>query len=223
MIDFYTAGTPNGYKVAIMLEECGLAFTPHYLDLAALEQKRTDFLAINPNGRIPAIVDRDASDFPVFESGAILVYLADKTGQFLSSDPLERSVVTQWLMWQMAGLGPMTGQLNVFRHYFPEKLPAAIERYERECYRLYGVLDRQLAERRFVAGEDYSIADIAAWPWILSHGWAGLSLVDYPSLQRWYEEIGDRRAVKAGLQWPPLSDPAANYDVQVQGTQRTLS
>jgi len=223
VIDFYTAGTPNGYKVAIMLEECGLDYTAHYLDLAALEQKQPSFLAINPNGRIPAIVDRNAGDFAVFESGAILAYLADKTGLFLPTDPLKRSAVTQWLMWQMAGLGPMTGQLNVFRHYFPDKIAAVIERYERECYRLYGVLDRQLERHPFVAGETYTIADIACWPWILTHGWARLSLEQYPALKRWYDQVGKRPGVEAGLKSPPLKDPGADYDRQVVGTRNTLS
>ena len=223
MIDFYTAGTPNGYKVAIMLEECGLAFTPHYLDLASLEQKQASFVAINPNGRIPAIVDRDAGDFVVFESGAILMYLAEKTGMLCPADPLGRSVVIQWLMWQMAGLGPMSGQLNVFRHYFPQKIPAVIERYERECYRLYGVLDGQLAKHAFVAGDEYTIADVACWPWILSSAWAGLSLEAYPALGHWYETVGERPAVRAGLKSPPLKDPSEDYKRQVHGARKTLT
>jgi len=223
VIDFYTSGTPNGYKVAIMLEECRIAFTPHYLDLAALEQKQEAFLAINPNGRIPAIVDSDAQNFAVFESGAILVYLAEKTGMFFPVSGPERSIVMQWLMWQMAALGPMTGQLNVFRHYFPEKIPAVIARYERECHRLYGVLDRQLSNHLFVGGQHYTIADIACWPWILSHGWARLSLERYPALQRWYEKVGDRPGVRAGLQWPPLKDPGTDYKQQVAGTLKTLA
>jgi len=223
VIDFYTAGTPNGYKVAIMLEESGLAFTPHYLDLASLEQKQASFVAINPNGRIPAIVDRDAGDFVVFESGAILMYLAEKTGMLCPADPLGRSVVIQWLMWQMAGLGPMSGQLNVFRHYFPQKIPAVIERYERECYRLYGVLDGQLAKHAFVAGDEYTIADVACWPWILSYAWAGLSLEAYPALGRWYETVGERPAVRAGLKSPPLKDPSEDYKRQVHGARKTLT
>jgi glutathione S-transferase len=223
VIDFYSAGTPNGYKVSIMLEECGLQYTPHYLDLGALEQKRDSFVAINPNGRIPAIVDRDAGDFAVFESGAILIYLAEKTGLFCPREPRVRSVVLQWVMWQMAGLGPMTGQLNVFRHYFPEKIASVISRYERECYRLYGVLERQLARHPFVAGADYSIADMACWPWILSHRWAGLSLESYPAVHGWFDQIRSRPAVQAGLQKPPLKDPGAEYERQVAATRPTLS
>ncbi|HWM68900.1 MAG TPA: glutathione binding-like protein [Steroidobacteraceae bacterium] len=223
MLDFYTAGTPNGYKVAIMLEECGIAYTPRYLDLGALEQKQDWFTAINPNGRVPAIVDHDAAHFAVFESGAILIYLADKTGLFCPTDSLGRTTVLQWLMWQMAGLGPMTGQLNVFRHYFPEKLEPVINRYERECYRLYGVLERQLVKQRFVAGSEYSIADIACWPWILSYGWAGLSLDNFPALQQWFEEVKARPAVTAALKCPPLKDPAADYRRQVESTRPTLA
>jgi GST-like protein len=181
------------------------------------------FIAINPNGRIPAIVDRSAGDFAIFESGAILIYLADKTGMFCPTDPLKRSVVMQWLMWQMAGLGPMMGQLNVFRHYFPEKIDAVITRYERECYRLYGVLERQLTRQPFVAGSEYSIADVACWPWVLSHGWAKLSLERYPAVQSWYEKVGARPAVIAGLTSPPLRDPGADYRGQVEATRRMLS
>jgi GST-like protein len=223
VLDFYTAGTPNGYKVAIMLEECGLAYTPRCLDLGALEQKQDWFTAINPNGRVPAIVDHDAAHFAVFESGAILIYLADKTGLFCPTDTPGRSTVLQWLMWQMAGLGPMTGQLNVFRHYFPEKLEPVINRYERECYRLYGVLERQLVKQRFVAGSEYSIADIACWPWVLSHGWAGLSVGNFPALRRWFEEVKARPAVTAALKCPPLKDPAADYRRQVESTRPTLA
>ena len=213
MIDFYTAATPNGYKVAIMLEECALPYRPHFLSLAANEQKTPDFLAINPNGRIPAIVD---DGFPVFESGAILLYLAEKTGRFLSIDPQERSVAVQWLMWQMGGLGPMMGQLNVFSRYFPEKIPAAIDRYTRESYRLFRVMEARLATVPYLAGRDYGVADMAAWPLVAIHDWPGLSLDDYPNLARWHGEIAARPAVIAAQQVPPRQTDTA------EGARRTV-
>ena len=225
MIDFFTAGTPNGYKVAIMLEECGLPYTAHIMSLSALEQKQPAFTAINPNGRIPAIVDHDEGDFPVFESGAILIYLAEKAGKLVPADRLGRSRITQWVVWQMAGLGPMMGQLNVFRHYFPERLPSVIDRYSRESYRLFGVLEAQLAFQAYVAGDEYSIADIACWPWVLAHGWSELSLADYPALKRWFELIGERPAVKRGLLVPPMTLPKdeKHYAEVVKDTRKTLS
>ena len=225
MIDFFTAGTPNGYKIAIMLEECGLPYTAHIMNLSALEQKQPSFTAINPNGRIPAIVDHDEGDFPVFESGAILIYLAEKAGKLIPADRLGHSRITQWVVWQMAGLGPMMGQLNVFRHYFPERLPSVVERYSRESYRLFGVLEGQLASHAYVAGDEYSVADIACWPWVLAHGWSELSLTDYPVLKRWFELIGERPAVKRGLLVPPVTLPKdeKHYAEVVKDTRRTLS
>lgn len=199
MIDFYTAATPNGYKVAIMLEETGLPYTPHFLSLSDNDQKQPDFVAINPNGRIPAIVD---GGFAVFESGAILLYLAEKSARFLSIDPNERSTAVQWLMWQMGGLGPMMGQLNVFRNYFPEQIPAAIERYDREVNRLFGVLDRRLGESAFVGGRDYGVADMACWPWVASHDWSGVSLDPYPALARWKDTLAERPAIQRAQQVP---------------------
>ena len=206
MIDFYTAATPNGYKISILLEEAGIPYTPHFLNLGEQDQKAPEFLAINPNGRIPAIVDRDADDFAVFESGAILLYLAEKTGQFLPTDAKGRSTAIQWLMWQMGGLGPIMGQLNVFSRYFPERLPAAIERYERESYRLFGVLEGRLGETPWLAGPDYSIADMASWPWVAAHAWPGLSLDDYPRLAEWHARIAARPAVQRAMQVPPRVD-----------------
>ncbi len=222
MIDFYTAATPNGHKVAIMLEELTLPYTPHFLSLPDNEQKRPDFLAVNPNGRIPAIVDRDAGDFAVFESGAILLYLAEKAGRFLPLDPKDRSVAVQWLMWQMSALGPMMGQLNVFKRYFPETIPAAIERYERESYRLFGVMDRRLGTSEYLAGHDYGIADMAAWPWIDIHGWPGLSLDDYPNLARWHGAIAERPAVRRGLQVPPREPRTEETDRTLADQARTM-
>src|SRR3954470_3889489 len=165
MIELFTAATPNGWKVSIALEELGLPYTALPISLGKLEQKEEWFLEINPNGRIPAIVDHDNDDFVVFESGAILIYLAEKSGQFLPAEPKARSRVLQWLMFQMSGVGPMMGQANVFFRYAPEKLPWAIGRYQRECRRLFEVLDGHLAGNQFLAG-DYSIADIATWPWV---------------------------------------------------------
>jgi len=203
MIDFYTAATPNGYKVSIMLEECGIEYTPHFIDMPAQQQKSPEFLAINPNGRIPAIVD---DGFPVFESGAILIWLAEKTGKFLPSDAKARSTVIQWLMWQMGGLGPMMGQLNVFKRYFPEHIPAAIERYERETYRLFGVMEGRLERSAYLGGDGYSIADIACWPWVQAHEWPGLTLDGHPHLKAWAQKIGEREAVKRAVQVPPRGD-----------------
>jgi GST-like protein len=203
MIDLYTAPTPNGWKASIVLEELGLPYSVHALDLGKLEQKSEAYLRINPNGRIPAIVDRDAGDFPVFESGAILLYLAEKTGRLLPSDAKGRSRTIQWLMFQMGGLGPMQGQANVFFRYAPEKIPFAIERYQRETRRLYEVLDRRLGEAEYLAG-DYSIADIASWPWVTLHGWAGVALDGLDHVQRWVEAVGARPAVQRGRAVPTM-------------------
>lgn len=201
MIDLYTAATPNGYKVSVTLEELGIPYRVRRIDMGANEQKRPEFLAINPNGRIPAIVDRDNGDFPVFESGAIMIYLAEKAGRLLPTDIKGRSEVVQWLMWQMGGLGPMMGQANVFSRYFPEHLPAAIDRYRRESRRLLEVLDTRLADHRWLAGE-YSIADIASWCWARTHAWPGVSIDGLPHLQRWIGEIDARPAVQRGISVP---------------------
>lgn len=203
MIDLYTAPTPNGIKVSIMLEEVGLPYTVHPVRLDRGEQASEAFLRISPNGRIPAIVDRDAGDFAVFESGAILVYLAEKTGQLMPADPAGRSLVMQWLMFQMSGVGPMQGQAHVFFRYAPEKIPYAIQRYQKETRRLYEVLDTRLAKAPFLAG-DYSIADIATWPWVRRYYWAGVALDGLDNLQRWLEEVGERPAVMRGKQVPSM-------------------
>lgn len=202
MIELYTAATPNGHKVSIALEELGLPYTLKVLDLAAGEQKTPAFLAINPNGRIPAIVDREAGDFAVFESGAILIYLAEKTGRLMPSDVQGRSRVIQWLMFQMGGVGPMMGQANVFFRYFPEKIQAAIDRYQGESKRLLRVLDGQLKDHEYLAG-DYSIADIANWAWVRTHRWSGVDVSDLPHLQRWLADIRARPAVQRGIEAPP--------------------
>lgn len=205
MIDLYTAPTPNGWKASIMLEETGLAYEVKAVQLGKLEQKEDWFLAINPNGRIPAIVDRGEDDFAVFESGAILVYLAEKTGQFLPSEKLARSRVMQWLMFQMGGVGPMQGQANVFFRYAPEKIPFAIERYQNETRRLYEVLDRQLADREYLC-DDYTIADIATHPWVALHGWAGVETEDLPHLSRWIQLVASRPAVQVGRTVPKIEE-----------------
>lgn len=202
MIDLYTAATPNGHKVSIALEELGLPYTLRVLDLTAGEQKRPAFLAINPNGRIPAIVDREAGDFAVFESGACLIYLAEKTGRLMPADAIGRSRVLQWLMFQMGGIGPMMGQANVFFRYFPEKIPAVIDRYQGETKRLFRVLDGHLKDHEYLAG-DYSIADIANWAWVRTHRWSGVDIDDLPHLRRWRDAIRARPAVQRGIEVPP--------------------
>lgn len=219
MIDLYTAATPNGWKVSIALEELGLPYQVHSVRLEKLEQKAPWFLALNPNGRIPAIVDRSNGDFPVFESGAILLYLAEKTGRLLSNEPKARSIALQWLMFQMGGLGPMQGQANVFFRYAPEKIQYAIDRYQNETKRLYTVLDARLQENEYIAGE-YSIADIATWPWVSIHAWAGLEIGDLPNLARWLELVGKRPAVQKGRAVPTSIDPASGAeDVKKAGAR----
>ena len=202
MIDLYTAATPNGHKISIALEELALPYTLHTLDLSGGAQKKPDFLKINPNGRIPAIVDRSEDDFAVFESGAILVYLAEKTGRLMPTDVKGRSRVMQWLMFQMGGIGPMMGQANVFFRYFPEKIPAAIDRYQGESTRLFRVLDGHLKDHEYLAG-DYSIADIANWAWVRTHKWSGVAMDDMPHLKRWTDAIRARPAVLRGIEMPP--------------------
>ena len=202
MIDLYTAATPNGHKVSIALEELGLPYTLRVLDLAKGEQKTPAFLAINPNGRIPAIIDHEAGGFAVFESGAILIYLAEKTGRLMPTDVQGRSRVIQWLMFQMGGVGPMMGQANVFFRYFPEKIQPAIDRYQGESKRLLTVLDGHLKDHEYLAG-DYSIADIANWAWVRTHRWSGVDVSDLPHLQRWMDVIRQRPAVQRGIEAPP--------------------
>ena len=202
MIDLYYWPTPNGWKVSIALEELGLAYEMIPVNIGRGAQFEPEFLAISPNNRIPAIVDRDpeggGEPIAVFESGAILLYLADKTGRLIPDEARGRKQAIEWLMWQMGGLGPMLGQAHHFRAYAPEKSPYAIERYTNETNRLYGVLDKQLAGREYIAGE-YSIADIACWPWIVPHERQGQKLEDTPHLQQWYERMKQRPAVQRGF------------------------
>jgi GST-like protein len=200
VIDLHYWPTPNGHKITMMLEETGLEYTIHPVDIGKGEQFAPDFLKIAPNNRMPAIVDHapavGAAPISVFESGAILLYLAEKTGRFGGDDLRERTEINQWLMWQMGGLGPMLGQNHHFNIYAPEKIPYAMERYVKETNRLYGVLDRQLAGRDFIAGA-YSVADMAAYPWIVPHEAQGQKLADFPNLKRWFETVAERPATIA--------------------------
>jgi GSH-dependent disulfide-bond oxidoreductase len=197
MIDLYYWTTPNGHKITMFLEEVGLPYTLHAINIGKGDQFQPEFLKIAPNNRIPAIVDRQPTDggqpIPVFESGAILLYLADKVGKLIPNDVRGRAEVLQWLFWQMGGLGPMAGQNHHFNQYAPEKIPYAIDRYVKETGRLYGVLDQRLSDREFVAG-NYSIADIAAYPWIVPHERQEQNLADFPNLQRWFAAIQARPA-----------------------------
>ena len=211
MIDLYSAATPNGYKASITLEELELPYELHWLKLSDGDQKQPWFLKINPNGKIPAIVDRDAGDFAVFESGAILIYLAEKAGRLMPTDARGRSEVIQWLMFQMGGLGPMMGQANVFYRYFPEKLQGAIDRYQHESRRLLTVLDGRLADHEYLAG-DYSIADIANWCWARTYEWGGIDVSGLDHLLRWIDAVGARPAVIRGSNIPPRSDDAKALD-----------
>jgi GSH-dependent disulfide-bond oxidoreductase len=200
MIDLYTWSTPNGRKVSIMLEECGLEYAAHPVDISKDEQFKADFLKISPNNRIPAIIDRD-NGRSLFESGAILMYLAEKTGQFWPKDPAAHWQTMEWLMWQMGGVGPMIGQVHHFLRNAKGKAPYAEERYVKEAHRLYGVLDRRLAQVEYLAGT-YSIADMATWPWISRFEWHTVDLNKYPNVARWYKAIAARPAVVKGYHVP---------------------
>jgi GST-like protein len=203
MIDVYSAGTPNGHKVHIMLEECGLPYRIHSIDIRAGDQFKPEFLAISPNNKIPAIVDSEGPDgkpFSLFESGAILIYLASKVGKFLGKTDAEKFTTLQWVMFQMGGVGPMLGQTHHFRIYAPEKIQYAIDRYTNETRRLYGVIDTQLSKHAYLAGEEYTIADIATFPWLRSWKNQGIDWNDFPHAKRWFDEISERPAVKRGVE-----------------------
>jgi GSH-dependent disulfide-bond oxidoreductase len=225
-IDLYTAPTPNGWKASVALEELGLPYTVKPVNIMSGEQKKPDYLRLNPNGRIPTIVDRDNGDFAVFESGAILIYLAEKTGRLMPGDVQGRSRVIQWLMFQMGGVGPMMGQANVFYRYFPEKIQPAIDRYQHEGRRLFEVLDTRLGESEYLAGPEYSIADIANWCWVRTHKWSGISVDGLTHLQRWMSAINARPAARRGVEipvkLPDLSDDAKGADSFVQGARTIL-
>ena len=201
MIDLYTSNTPNGYKVSIMLEELKLPYNVIAVDLVKKEQKKAKYLKLNPNGRVPTIVDRENENFVVFESGAILIYLAEKTGQLLPEQPEKRSKVLQWLMFQMGGLGPMQGQAHVFYRYTPEKIEYAINRYQKETLRLYQVLDNQLKNNEYLA-DVFSIADIATWPWVRRHRWAGIEIEKLYNLRCWMRNLENRPAFQKGIEVP---------------------
>ena len=203
MIDVYSWATPNGHKVHIMLEECGLSYMVHAVDIGAGDQFKPEFLRISPNNKIPAIVDSEGSDgrpISLFESGAILIYLAGKTGKFLPGDVRGKYESLQWLMFQMGGVGPMLGQAHHFRLYAPEKIDYAIQRYSNEAKRLYGVMDTQLSRNAYIAGAEYTIADIAIWPWLRSHKNQGIDLDEFKSVKRWFDEIAERPAVQRGIE-----------------------
>ena len=220
MIDLYTAATPNGQKIHIMLEECGLEFRAHWIDIDAGEQFAPEFLTISPNNKIPALVDHDGPEGPIslFESGAILLYLAEKSGRFLPTAPTRRWETVQWLMWQMGGFGPMLGQAHHFNKYAPENptgpvvLPYAQARYTNEAARLYGVLDKRLAERRYVVGDDYTIADMAIFPWCRLHARQGQNIADFPNVMRWFEGVAARPAVAKDMD--ELEDIVGDWDVE---------
>ena len=218
-IKLYTAATPNGWKISIALEEMALPYEVRVIDFASQEQKADWYLKLNPNGRIPTIEDQG---FVVFESGAILVYLAEKTGKFLPRHVPGRSRVMQWLMFQMSAIGPMMGQANVFLRYFPETIQPAIDRYQREVLRLFGVLDRQLASHEYIAAED-SIADMALWPWVSGYEWSGVSIEEFASLQRWLALVGARPAVQAGRDVPIKRDRAAEIEQALKAAPKMLA
>lgn len=203
MIELHFWPTPNGLKPLILLEELGLPYTIHPVDITKGDQFKPEFLALSPNNRIPAILDTEPADggapLGIFESGAILSYLAETHGRFLPDDPRGRIRVNEWLYWQVGGLGPMAGQAHHFRRFAPEPVPYAIERYTKETNRLYGVMERRLAEVPYLAGADYTIADMASWPWVARHEWQGQDLGDFPHLKRWYDDIAARPAVQKSL------------------------
>ena len=211
MLELLTSETPNGWKVAILLEELRVSYKVTPISLTNRVQKEDWYVALNPNGRIPTLVDHDAGDFAIFESGAIMIYLAEKTGKLMPTDVKGRSRVIQVLMFQMGGLGPMMGQANVFYRYFPEKLQGAIDRYQHESRRLLTVLDGRLADHEFLAG-DYSIADIANWCWARTYEWGGIDVSGLDNLKRWIDAVGVRPAVIKGSNIPPRSDDAKALD-----------
>jgi len=201
MIDFYTAATPNGHKVSCTLEALEMDYEVHVVNLVEGEQKKPAFLKISPNGRIPAIVDRDANNLSIFESGAIMIYLAEKAGKLISQDPLKKAKVLEWLMFQMGGVGPMMGQANVFFRYFPEKIQPAIDRYQNEGRRLFEVLDTHLKDHEWLAGE-FSIADIANWCWVRTHKWSGINVEGLDNLDRWIKAMYEQPGMVKGIEVP---------------------
>lgn len=223
MIDLYTWPTPNGRKIHIMLEETGLPYTVHAVNTRSGDQFRPEFLKINPNNKIPAIIDRDGpggQPFTLFESGAILIYLAEKTGRFLPAEPRARYVTLQWLMFQMSGVGPMFGQASHFRAYSKDVHQYSVERYTNEVLRLHRVMDGRLGEARYLAGDEYTIADIATFPWTLNAAKRGVDFADYPHVKRWHEEIAARPAVKRGM--AVLSEERSSLDRTPTDAERAV-
>lgn len=215
MIDLYTWPTPNGHKIHIMLEETGLPYNVHAIDIGAGDQFDPEFLKISPNNKMPAIVDRDGPDgrpLSLFESGAILIYLANKTGRFFPEEPQARYTTLQWLMWQMGSIGPMLGQAHHFLQYAPEDIPYAKTRYANEAQRLYGVADKRLAESRYLAGDEYTVADMAVWPWMRRPERQGVERDDFPNFKRWFDEIAERPAVQRGVQVLSENQSSGKFD-----------
>jgi len=221
MIDLYTAATPNGWKISIALEELGLPFDIQPLAFSKQEQKAEWYLKINPNGRIPAIVDRDLGDFPIFESGALMIYCAEKSGKLLPTDVKGRSLVIQWLMFQMGGIGPMMGQANVFFRYWPEKYQPAIDRYQHESRRLFEVLNGRLKDHEWLAG-DFSLADIANFCWVRTYLWSGVRVDGLDPLLRWVEKINARPLTQAGLKVPVDRSKLMTETVDGEGAKRMI-
>ncbi len=225
MIDLYTAPTPNGHKASCTLEALEMPYETHFVNISEGEQHEPGFRAMNPNGRIPVIVDREVDDLAIFESGAIMIYLAEKAGRLLPTDVKGRSRAIQWVMFQMGGIGPMMGQANVFYRYFPEKLQSAIDRYQNECRRLFEVLDGHLAKNEWLAG-DYSIADIANWCWVRTYKWSGVSIDGLDNLQRWLEVMRDQPGMQAGIEVPFSLDNLLNDEKAAEefasNAQKTL-
>jgi len=222
MIELFTSATPNGHKISIALEELGLIYTVNELNLGANDQKKNNYLKLNPNGKIPVIIDHDNNDFVVFESGAILIYLAEKTGKLLPLNEYDRSIAIQWLMFQMGGIGPMMGQANVFYRYWHEEYQPAIDRYQNEVKRLFGVMDVHLNGRTYLSSE-LSIADIACWPWVKLHEWSGLGLADFPNLSSWLNILGERPSFIKGINTPALILNDSKKDEFVVGARNMLT
>jgi GSH-dependent disulfide-bond oxidoreductase len=221
MIDLYTSATPNGWKASVTLEECGLPYEVHAIDMGRGDQKTPAFLKINPNGRIPAIVDREFDNFPIFESGALMIYCAEKSGKLLPTEIKGRSKVIQWLMFQMGGIGPMMGQANVFFRYWPEKYQPAIDRYQNESRRLFEVLNTQLKDNEWLAG-DFSIADIANFCWVRTYFWSGVNVEGLEPLLKWVERINDRPLTQAGLRVPIDRSKLMSQDAASEGAKKMV-
>lgn len=218
MIDLYTAATPNGHKASCALEELGFEYETHSLNLSEGDQRSAEFIKLSPNGRIPAIVDHDQAGLAVFESGAIMIYLAEKAGRLIPGDVSGRSKVIQWLMFQIGGIGPMMGQANVFYRYFPETIQPAIDRYQNECRRLFEVLDTHLADNEWLA-DDYSIADIANWCWVRTHRWSGVSVEGLDNLNRWKDVLKEKPALRRGIDVPYSVESLLNDDEKAKEFQ----